>query len=80
MIQPDNVGPKAGANPITIPDMPMAEPRFSGGKIDNMIFCKSGIEIPTPAACTKRPINNVEKFGAAKQAIVPARKMLIAVK
>ena len=24
----DNVGPKAGANPITIPVVPMAAPRF----------------------------------------------------
>ena len=42
------------------------------------MFCNKGIEIPTPHAWIKRPINNVLKFGATKQVIVPIKKMDIA--
>ena len=36
-IHPESVGPKAGASPITSPTVPIAAPRFSGGKIESMI-------------------------------------------
>lgn len=42
------------------------------------MFCNKGIEIPTPHAWIKRPINNVLKFCATKQVIVPIKKMDIA--
>ncbi len=56
----------------------MADPLFSGGKIDNIIFCNKGIETPTPQAWIKRPINKVLKLGATKQVIVPIKKTDIA--
>ncbi|EFR95760.1 putative NTPase/RNA helicase, partial [Listeria ivanovii FSL F6-596] len=49
-IQPDKVGPIAGAKAITKPISPIAAPRFSRGKINKKIVCKSGIIIPAPAA------------------------------
>ena len=79
-IQPERVGPKAGANPITIPTDPMAAPRFSGGKMDNMIVWSKGIVTPTPRAWMSRPVSNEPKSGAMKDKIVPIKKVVMAVR
>ena len=46
MMPPASTGPAAGAQLITMPAMPMAVPRFSGGKMSMGT---------TPAACSTRP-------------------------
>ena len=76
--QPDKVGPIAGATPTAKPVKPMAVPRFSGGNKLSMMFCSSGIVIPTPNAWIKRPANNIGKLLAMNATKVPIPKIPIA--
>lgn len=54
-IQPERLGPIAGAKEMTSPKVPIADPRFSTGKIANRIVCMSGMMSPPLIACTTRP-------------------------
>ena len=63
---------------MAIPTTPMAAPRFSGGKIDNMTVWFSGIETPTPIDWITRPVKRRPKFGAVKAMIVPIKNVAIA--
>ena len=55
MMPPASTGPAAGAQLITMPAMPMAVPRFSGGKMSMGTTPTSGSCTPAPAACSTRP-------------------------
>src|SRR5699024_6720661 len=70
-IIPDNVGPIAGANMITNPTIPITAPLRRGGKMRRNVLNIIGINNPVPAACKKRPDNNIGKVGAIAQIIVP---------
>src|SRR5690625_8042491 len=70
----------AGANAMTRPNIPIAVPRFSIGKIRNIIVCNSGIISPAPDAWNTRPISNKLKLGATAATAVPNANKLIAVK
>ncbi len=50
IINPENVGPIAGANCMTKPANPIANPRFSFENKVNNVNCMSGIIIPAPIA------------------------------
>ena len=75
---PESVGPIAGANMITSPILPIAAPLFSGGYRRRIVFINTGIINPVPAACNKRPINNIENPGAIALTSVPKVKTTIA--
>ncbi|MNC10788.1 hypothetical protein D3C75_584560 [compost metagenome] len=61
----------AGAKIITKPNIPMAEPRFSGGNVVNNTFINNGIIIAAPEAWTILAINNTGKLGAKPPMKVP---------
>src|SRR5699024_8778137 len=69
--QPANPGPMAGANEITNPAIPIANPRFSKGKININIVIINGINTPAPIAWIIRPTIKNEKLGVIKQTNVP---------
>lgn len=71
-IQPDSVGPSAGANATISPKNPMAVPRLSGGNTVNSTVCMSGMVMPAPRACTMRPASSISKLCAAAHTPVPA--------
>ena len=73
-------GPAAGAQLITMPDMPMAVPRFSGGKMSMGTTATSGSCTPAPAACRMRPTRSASKLGAMPQSAVPATNATIEAK
>ena len=49
-IQPDSVGPRAGARPMTTPPRPIMVPRLSAGKMTNKTVWMVGKVMPTPIA------------------------------
>jgi|GEM_PF-6141594 len=49
-IQPERVGPTAGATMMTMPSVPIAEPRLSGGMRARITFVRSGKINAVPAA------------------------------
>ena len=53
--------------------MPMAEPRFSGGKTWKMICIASGCSIPAEAPCRMRPAISRPSFGARPETAEPTR-------
>ncbi|MNP28234.1 hypothetical protein D3C76_1211890 [compost metagenome] len=71
-IRPEILGPLAGANMITKPINPMAAPRFSIGKITNMVLNISGNNSAVPIACSTRATNRISKLGASAATNVPA--------
>ena len=71
MMPPASTGPAAGAQLITMPAMPMAVPRFSGGKMSMGTTPTSGSCTPAPAACRMRPTMSNSKLGAAAHNAVP---------
>src|SRR5699024_2957121 len=77
IIQPDKVGPIHGANTITNPAIPMANPRVSLGQISIITVIIHGIIIHAPDACITRTTINTEKFVLNKQTIVPKEKINI---
>ncbi|MNN58900.1 hypothetical protein D3C81_1739740 [compost metagenome] len=50
IMNPESVGPMAGAKIIASPSSPMALPRFSTGKMASTTLIMSGIIMPAPAA------------------------------
>ena len=71
MMPPASTGPAAGAQLITMPAMPMAVPRFSGGKMSMGTTPTSGSCTPAPAACSTRPTMRSSNEGAAAHSAVP---------
>ncbi len=71
MMPPASTGPAAGAQLITMPAMPMAVPRFSGGKMSMGTTPTSGSCTPAPAACRMRPTMSSSNAGAAAHSAVP---------
>ena len=67
----------AGANAMTMPNRPMAEPRRSGGKVSMSTVMTMGIRMPAPAACSKRPASSTGKLGPQPASAEPAVKMSI---
>ena len=57
---------------MTMPAIPMAVPRFSGGKISMGTTATNGICTPAPAACRIRPTIKISNVGAIAQRTVPA--------
>ena len=47
----------AGAKAMTRPKVPMADPRFSTGKIAKRIVCMSGMMMPPAEAWMTRPMS-----------------------
>lgn len=72
MMAPPATGPTAGPADITMPAMPMAVPRFSGGKTSMGTTATSGSCTPAPAACSTRPAKRTPKLGATAHSTVPA--------
>ena len=68
---PASTGPAAGAQLITMPAMPMAVPRFSGGKMSMGTTPTSGSCTPAPAACSTRPTMSSSNVGAPAHSAVP---------
>ena len=50
MMKPAALGPNAGAKAMTMPNRPLAKPRFSGGNVSMMTVMTMGIRMPAPAA------------------------------
>ena len=73
--RPATLGPMAGANAMTMPKMPMAEPRRSGGNVSMSTVMTIGMRMPAPAACSKRPTSSTAKFGAMPASRLPTAKM-----
>ena len=67
----------AGANAMTMPNSPMADPRRSGGKVSMSTVMTIGIKIPAPAACSKRPASSTGKLGPQPESAEPAVKISI---
>src|SRR5699024_1050975 len=65
-----NVGPVAGVNMITNPTILITAPLRRGGKMRRNVLNIIGINNPVPAACKKRPDNNIGQVGAIAQIIV----------
>ena len=80
MIKPVNVGPIAGANCITNPASPIANPRCSLENNVNNVNCINGMSIPAPTACITRAIMSTPKLGAIAATIDPIRNVPIAPK
>ena len=70
---PDNVGPIAGAKPITNPNIPIYFPRSCGSNISNIVVIISGIIIPEPNAWIILAINKVVKLGLKPPSKVPRK-------
>lgn len=79
-ISPEIVGPTAGANIITSPIIPIAEPRLCSGKISKIVLNINGSNSAVPTACTTRPIINIANVGESAAMSVPAIEKLTAVK
>ena len=77
MIIPATTGPAAGATDMTMPAMPMAVPRFSGGKMSMGTTATSGSCTPAPAACRMRPTMSISKPGAKAHRTVPAMNVVM---
>ncbi|MNC14357.1 hypothetical protein D3C75_621330 [compost metagenome] len=71
-ISPAMLGPLAGANIITRPISPMAAPRFSTGKMTNIVLNINGNNNAVPTACRTRATSRISKVGAKAATIVPA--------
>ena len=70
-INPETVGPTAGANIMTSPIIPIALPRLCGGIITRMVLNISGKSKAVPTACTMRAIINTLNVGAIAPINVP---------
>src|SRR5690606_19455318 len=77
-MNPDSVGPTAGATDITIEMLPMVRPRRSAGTMFSTVVMSSGIMIAVPPAWTIRPSSRTANPGARKQIRVPALNRVIA--
>ena len=80
MMMPASTGPAAGAQLITIPAVPIAVPRFSGGKMSIGTTATSGSWMPAPAACNTRPTSSNSNVGAIAAQTVPMMNMIMAAK
>src|SRR5690625_1673517 len=78
--KPDRVGPIAGPKAITIPINPIAVQRSSIGIISKKTEINKRNIKPDSDACTNLPKSRTGKIGARAEIIVPAPKILIAVK
>src|ERR1700712_3558132 len=70
-INPDIVGPIAGATEMTIEILPIVLPRLSGGTRFMTVVINNGIMIAVPEACTIRPSTRTAKPGANAEISVP---------
>ena len=77
MTKPATVGPMAGAKAMTRPKMPMAEPRRSTGNTSMSTVMVTGIRMPAPAACTRRPPRSTGKLRPTAASSVPTANRLI---
>ena len=77
MTRPATLGPIAGAKAMTMPKMPIAEPRRSTGKVSIRTVMTIGMRMPAPAACSKRPISSTAKSGAMPAMRLPMAKIAI---
>ena len=77
MTRPETLGPMAGANAMTMPKIPIAEPRRSTGKVSMSTVMTIGIRMPAPAACRRRPMSSTAKSGAMPAMRLPTAKMPI---
>ena len=75
MITPATVGPMAGPNAMTMPNRPMAVPRLSTGNVHMSTVITSGMRMPAPAACTRRPSSSTAKLGPQPASALLAVKM-----
>ena len=73
-MNPDTVGPNAGASEITTDIMPTKEPRMLGGTTFMTVVMSRGIISAVPAACSTRPASSTRKTGARAATRVPPRK------
>ena len=80
IIQPDSVGPTAGAKARTIPTIPMANPRLFMGKISINTVCSRGTVTPPAKPCINLAVNSTSKFVAKAPIMVPMVKRDIEVK
>src|SRR5690606_33300389 len=71
IIQPERVGPIAGANVKINPRKPIIVHLLEMGKLTNKTFINKGINMAEPDACNIRPNNKNEKTGATAATIVP---------
>ena len=65
----------AGPNAMTMPNRPMAVPRFSRGNTSKITVNTMGMDMPVQAACSTRPSSSTQKLGATAAAKLPAVKM-----
>jgi len=56
---PPRIGPTRAATPATVPQMPMATPRRSGGKVRVMIAIVCGAMQDAPRPCTARATTSI---------------------
>ena len=71
MMIPAAVGPIAGPKAMTMPNSPMAVPCLSTGNVHMSTVMTSGMRIPAPAACTRRPISSTAKLGPQPASALP---------
>ena len=77
-MNPDRVGPSAGATAMTMVIRPMKRPRACSGTTVMIVVMSSGIIIAVPEACMTRATMSTENSGASAPSRVPAVKRLIA--
>lgn len=70
-INPENVGPTAGANIITSPIIPIAVPRLLGGKMTKIVLVINGSNRAVPIAWMTRANNKISKLGVIAATIEP---------
>ena len=78
-IAPPIVGPMFGANPIAMPEMPIAVALRPSGKRVMAIVCTSGKSMPAATACAKRPKNSTPKLGAIAETSAPTANNAMAI-
>ncbi len=72
-MNPDRVGPTAGATAMTIEMVPIVWPRRSAGISFITVVISSGTMTAVPQACTIRPPSSTAKPGASAEIRVPAQ-------
>ena len=65
---------------MTRPNTPMAVPRRSTGNVHMSTVITSGMRMPAPAACTRRPASSTVKFGPHPASAVPTVNTIMAAK
>lgn len=77
-MNPDRVGPTAGATAMTMEMVPMVCPRRSAGISFMTVVISSGTMTAVPHACTMRPASRTANPGANAATSVPTQNSDIA--